>query len=116
MKIQCRCGARIVDQSDGLSDKAYLLPDEGFFELLDAITNAVRFSGPSGADKEAAADAVRELVINLTRCIYQCVECGRLYIDGPRGTRVAYEFIPANDGIPHALLAVQRSGAQEGAD
>ena len=104
MKIRCSCGAMIVDQSEWLPDKAQVIPDESFFPLLDAMTRAIRQSGPSAEEKEAAADHVRQLVIDITKCIYQCAECGRIYVDGPRGTRIAYEFVPANEATPRELL------------
>lgn len=97
----------IVDQSECLPDKAHVLPDESFFQLLDAITDAVRSSGPSFAEKEAAADGIRQLIIDFTKSIYQCAECGRIYVDGPRGTGIACEFVPANKTTPRALFRAQ---------
>ena len=41
MKIKCQCGAVIVDQTDYLPHKAYIIPDQEWFGILDAIDEAI---------------------------------------------------------------------------
>jgi len=37
VKLQCRCGAVIRDQTDFISYKAYLVADEDWFDVLDDV-------------------------------------------------------------------------------
>ncbi len=104
MKINCLCGGAIIDQSDYLPDKAHIIPDENYFPLLESIDDAIEKSGPSAAEKEAAAMHIRRLIGDISKRIYQCSDCGRIYIDGPARTWSIYQFNPADDAIPRELL------------
>lgn len=104
MKITCVCDSAIVDSSDKLPGKAHLIPDENYFQLLEEIDDAIEKSGPSASDKEAAAIRVRNLIGSISRCIYQCRNCGRIYIDGPPRSWTVYQFDPADTTIPSELL------------
>lgn len=80
MKILCECGGVIVDQTDYLPNKGYIISDQDWFDFMDAMDNAIEKSGPSQAEKERACMKIRSLAIRLTKIIYQCNKCGRLYI------------------------------------
>lgn len=104
MKFTCICGAVIRDQSDYLPNKAHVVPDECYFDLLDFIDDAIEKSGPTAADKEAAAMRVRGKIHDFTKLMYQCSRCGRIYVDGPPKSGTLYRFDPANEAVPTQLL------------
>lgn len=107
MKIECVCGAMIVDQCEELPNKAHIIPDDNYWGLLRAIDDAITKSGPSAAAREAAALTVVDLVINMSKSMYQCGNCGRVYIDGPAPTFNTYQFNPNDGTIPRELLKSQ---------
>ena len=81
MKIPCACGRLIPDISDSLPYKAHFISDQVWFELLDAMDEAIERSGPTAEAKEAASMNLRTLIGDLSRCAWQCTNCGRLYLD-----------------------------------
>jgi hypothetical protein len=78
MKINCHCGATIYDGTDYLPHKAHFIPDQDWFDVLDAIYDAIENSGPSAKQKEAACLRVRQLIGTLSRSAWQCRTCGRV--------------------------------------
>lgn len=80
MKIRCDCGGIIVDQTDYMPYKGHLISDQDWFDFLDAIDRAIEKSGPADKDKERAAMSIRRMAAHLTKLIYQCTCCGRLYV------------------------------------
>jgi hypothetical protein len=105
MHINCRCGATIYDQSDGLPFKAHVISDEDWFNLLEAIDDAVEKSGRSSADKERAAMGIRASLGTLSRMAWQCTKCGRVYIDDR--SHVARELTPASNDVPKDLFGTR---------
>lgn len=85
MKIYCKCGGRIVDQTDYLPNKGHIISDQDWFDFLDAIDNAIEKSGSTAKEKERACMHIRNMTTELTKLIYQCNECGNLYIDNNKG-------------------------------
>ena len=85
MKINCSCGKQIFDSTDGLPNKAHILPDQDWFFVLDAIDAAIENTGPSPSDKTAACMAIRALITQKTRSAWQCTSCGALYLDDHKG-------------------------------
>jgi len=81
MKIKCECGGVIVDQTDFLPYKAHMISDQDWFDFLDAVDYAIEKSGPTSKEKESSLMGIRRLAIKLTRFIYQCASCGRLFIE-----------------------------------
>lgn len=81
MNFRCECGQRIHDNTDYLSYKGYLMSDQDQFDLLDEIDDAIEKSGPSASDKEEAAMRIRSLTSTLFKTVYQCPNCGNLFID-----------------------------------
>ncbi|WP_377157845.1 hypothetical protein ACFJIX_03745 [Roseateles sp. UC29_93] len=67
MKFACSCGHVIVDQTDFLPYKAYLIADQDWEDHCDSF--------------EVAWESRRML----DRTCYQCEQCGRLWIDDAGG-------------------------------
>ena len=83
MWFTCRCGVNIHDMTDGLSNKGYLLADQDY--------NTPGEHPDDGAGPFAAAH-------RLSRSVYQCDDCGRLYIDDRERGLLAF----APEGGRHA--------------
>ncbi len=107
MKIECACGALIVDQTDDLPHKAHVIPDQEWNAVLEAIDAAIEQSGPSAREKEAACMAVRTLLIRTARQAWQCAACGRVYVDDRE--HHARELVPADDAVPRELFRSRAS-------
>lgn len=102
MKIQCTCGALIVDQTDHLPHKAHVIPDQEWEALLAAVDHAIERSGPGARAKEAACMAAREAFSRAARLAWQCRQCGRLWMDDQQ--HEAREFVPAADDVPREIF------------
>ena len=76
MKFACACGEIIRDQTDYLSYAAYLIADQ---DIYDATEMSDRGSG--------------DWWPSLTRKMYQCSSCGRLWIEDHEG-RALKCFVP----------------------
>jgi len=86
MKIGCHCGAVIVDQTDDLPHKGHLIPDQDFYAVFDALDNRVIDPVADGRLGRKEAYRVTRLIISgPSRLVWQCVACGRLYLDAPDG-------------------------------
>jgi len=83
MKIECKCGNYIVDQTDMLRNKAILIADQDWFDFLESV-------------KETGHDD-----LELSRKLYECDECGRLYIYDQNGGLNC--FLPEDES--HNILA-----------
>ncbi len=110
MKIRCHCGATIYDQTDYLPHKAHVIPDQEWFDALDAIDDAIENAGPTPAEKEAACMKVRRYLWGITRLAWQCQECGRVYIDDQQNE--LRELLPASDEVPRELFRSRPSAEQ----
>src|SRR4051812_11974080 len=96
VKIGCHCGATISDSTDYLSHKAHLLPDQELYEVWDGIDDEVIDRVASGVLTPKDAYMVsRRIMSSPTRSMWQCFECGRLYIDGLEGE--LHCFMPENE-------------------
>ncbi|MFO0797058.1 MAG: hypothetical protein U0804_06240 [Gemmataceae bacterium] len=103
MKIGCHCGAVIVDQTDDLPYKGYLIPDEDFYAVFDALDDQVINPVAGGSlDREAAYHLARRIIGRPARRMWQCVACGRLYIDDHNHQLRC--FVPADDEPDRAIL------------
>ena len=80
MKILCKCGEIIYDQTDYLPNKGYIIADQDWFDFLDAIDIAIEKSGPTPLEKEKACMQIRNLTSKLSKPIYQCQKCGSLFV------------------------------------
>jgi hypothetical protein len=87
MKFKCQCGAMIIDQTDALSYKAYLLADQDYFAI---------------AEQHADNPSVQLTDMHrLSRQAFQCTACHRLYLDDPR--RGLLSFMPEHGDPANAL-------------
>jgi hypothetical protein len=102
MKIGCECGFTIQDGTDNLPHKAHLLPDQEWDAFWIAIDNAIEKSGPSPKEKESACMQLRTRSFG-HRLMWQCPQCGRLYIDDAQNNLQCFE--PASSSVPKGMLA-----------
>ena len=87
MKIQCTCDQLIIDQSDGLKNKAYFISDVQWNDFWDAVDTAIEQPG-SAKEKEARVMRLRSLKV--FRNAWECYNCGKLYIDDQNYQLKAY--------------------------
>ena len=88
MKIKCDCGYVIVDQTDYLKNKGHLISDTQWFDFWDSIDEAIEKSGNSAKAKEEACMQLRKQ--NLFKTLWECQNCGKLFVDGENGDLVTY--------------------------
>jgi hypothetical protein len=88
MKIKCECKNIIVDQTDYLRYKGHLISDTQWFDFWDSIDEAIERSGNSKKEKEAACMQLRKQPF--FRTLWECMHCGKLYIEGGNGDLIAY--------------------------
>lgn len=119
MKLGCRWGASLLDQTDRLPFKAHLLPDQdafAFLERLEALLDGlIGLDGSRGANVRVqivpTRNRLRREVARLWgeafQTVYQCPECGRLNLEGPDGKR-DFWFVPEDEETPIDLLRSAR--------
>lgn len=91
MKIRCHCGNSIIDQTDNLPCKGRLIPDQEWFRIFDAIdVGVIDRMADGGLDREEACMMVRRIISGLSRPMWQCRQCGRIYIDDRNGNLQCY--------------------------
>jgi len=90
MKIQCPCGDLIIDNTDRLPHKAWLLAEQDMF-LLYELFEDMQFSD------------IRE---HFMKAIYQCESCGRICLDDPV-TRDLIWFRPEADPRKKAFGSIK---------
>lgn len=79
------------------------MPDAVWFDLLDAIDDAIDGAGSTKAARESAQMAVRYRLAEVTRRAWQCRSCGRLFVDDAR--RDLQTFVPADPQTSRSLFA-----------
>jgi hypothetical protein len=80
MKIRCKCGALILDSTDYINNKGYVVPDQ---DLED-------FENEVGKVEE---EDLLETILKYSKTIYQCYECSRLILE----LNNEYHFFSADD-------------------
>lgn len=108
MKISCHCGATISDSTDYLAHKAHLTPDQDLYGAWDGIDDEVIDRVASG--ELSVQDAYwksRRILSSPTRLMWQCIECGRLYIDGIDGKLNC--FVPESEETEKRILRSRTS-------
>ena len=80
MKIRCHCGALIADNTDHLPHKAHLIPDQEWFPVFDAIDAVVADVAAGRSDADSAQTSFRRILGSAARPVYQCQQCGRLFV------------------------------------
>lgn len=106
MHFYCKCGKRISDTTDGLSYKASFLANQDEGDLFDQIEECVKNENLS---REKCLDQILLGVLGhyMGRCIYQCLDCGRIYIDDASGN--LHSFLPEGGINKHLLTSVESS-------
>ncbi|HWL08108.1 MAG TPA: hypothetical protein VNQ76_06885 [Planctomicrobium sp.] len=103
MKFDCHCGDRIADHSDDLPHKAHLIPDQNWNALWDRIDDEILPKLEKGRQNlETTAMQLRILFGDAIRAMYQCRECGRLYINDEHGKLHCY--VPQDDAASCTIL------------
>lgn len=122
MRIRCMCGNSITDQTDYLPYKAWFLPDEDTDLAVDYVMTDVQafIEARERGDEDAywqanglphwrqhtLADKLRNYVVatpnlHLGRAMYECDECGRIWMEARPGSPdlVSYQPESASRGI-----------------
>src|SRR3954463_12578790 len=81
MKINCPCGAIISDSTDGLPRKGYVIPDQEWIPLCNALEQVIGDAMSRRIEAEAAFMRVHILLGEAARFVYQCRDCGRLFVN-----------------------------------
>ena len=100
MKIECACGHLIHDNSDRLAHKAHFVPDQSWNDLCDGLDALIE---KGGRRSDEAAMAARRMLTWLSRRMWQCGECGRLFVED--GDRELHVFAAEEPARAKAILA-----------
>ena len=102
MKLKCNCGNTIYDGTDSLPHKGYILADEDLFPTFDKLDRLLDRVGNRGCvSDEDYMDARRSHP--KTRQIYQCPDCGRIFI-WDKTVEGAFSFKPEDGDVNKHLL------------
>lgn len=80
MKITCHCGALIIDQTDDLPHKAHVIPDQEWFSVFEAMDQVIKDVVAGRLTADAAQTRFRSILTTAARPVYQCRQCGRLFV------------------------------------
>jgi hypothetical protein len=115
-KLECKCGHIIVDQTDNLEYKGYILPDvfvddvslnltNNIDSLLDAINDGKRiewikkhFKVPPYPTDLKESSMIHDLmnITDKTQDIFECENCGRIAIEIGKTNKFKF-FRPESD-------------------
>lgn len=97
MKFNCVCGNRINDTTDYLPYKAYFIPDQDWFAMLNVLRDAIDSAGQSGTP---TSEEVEKRLWEFSQIAWQCEECARVYLEAPGKHlyRFSYEGSSSEDG------------------
>lgn len=98
MWIQCSCGHQIKDTDDSISYKARYISDQDWFGVLDNIDSNIQSPEPN---KDKLCHDNRKFLLGKVKNIYQCTDCGRLYIED--SNRELREYLPLEEGCGDVL-------------
>jgi hypothetical protein len=113
MKIFCECGHIIYDNTDCISRKARFIADQDSSDLLDKIEDQIKklvisleYAASNKIDLDVLIEDtmidVSDTIIDYSRTIYQCSECGRLFIDDNQFH--THVFAPQDNSVMKNLL------------
>ena len=88
--MRCLCGSIISDNTDFISYKAWYLADQDWDDFLESEV-------PTGGHDWG-----------LARTMYQCPDCGRLWLQGVNGRNLSFFPEAADEEIKRALVSVKR--------
>jgi hypothetical protein len=110
MFISCACGEKIHDNTDFMSWKAHLLPDQQWEELFDIVDSALE-TPDKAARREEIQVQVRNKIHKLFRSAWECVACSRLYIENKGGELLCYA--PQGSDAPQYILSGEKPRQKE---
>lgn len=103
MNIQCQCGSVIHDSTDDIPNKGYLVPDQGWCAMWDALDAAFDMVAVDQLSSFTAAERARSIFTEAgSRGIWQCEGCGTLYVEGR--DRSLQSFLPSTSETDKKLL------------
>ncbi|MBD5158691.1 MAG: hypothetical protein HDT23_00325 [Ruminococcus sp.] len=98
--LKCRCGHIIRDSSDFLSYKGSIIPDQDEDDFFNRTEEMIKSDNPD--KNNLICDFLCELA-GMTKTVYQCSQCGRLYIEN---NNELFCFIPENHNNNGVLKSV----------
>ncbi|HNV71044.1 MAG TPA: hypothetical protein PKO06_15180 [Candidatus Ozemobacteraceae bacterium] len=107
MKIKCECGMLIHDTGCESPHVGAVISSADVAFLLDRLDECVENAEPTPAARERACMNLRALWSRVSRKVYQCPRCSRLFIDDEQ--RELRTFIPERFGTPCDLLRPKNS-------
>lgn len=110
MHFYCICGKRITDQTDSISYKAHVLPDQDYEDFWNSIDQLIDDETMPHNDKEAGRFACSAM----GRFMYQCPECGRIILDDTEDKSKLHFFKPESTVINKKLLISDKGNQWKG--
>ena len=104
MHFYCGCGRRISDTTDLLPYKACFLSNEDEIAYCDTLEQIIKDESLS-LEERAYLAVVTLQVRYLSRCMYQCPDCGKLFIDD--NDYKLHSFVPEEPVDKHLLTAAR---------
>lgn len=86
MHFYCKCGCRISDTTDMIPYKGHIIADQDWYDMWDGLRELVT---SEAADREKKFDELFYGSI-AAKCVYQCQECGALYLEGQNNQLTAF--------------------------
>ncbi|WP_339743272.1 hypothetical protein [uncultured Rubinisphaera sp.] len=105
VELTCRCGFTFLNSTDNRSYIAHWIADQDLDQFWELIDNAIEKSGPTAREKEAACMNLRRHLLSARQTIWQCPECGLVYLFDAEGK--PHGFPPEGDS-PRNLLKSQK--------
>ena len=103
MKLTCQCGCIIPDSGANHPHKAHLIPDEDLLGFLDLIDDCIEKRDSILKSKDSLCMRIRSRFHQISRIVYQCPDCSRLYISDTDHN--LHEFAASVSESPRDLLA-----------
>lgn len=98
--LRCKCGYIIHDSSDYISYKGRIMADQDHFDYLDFTAEIIESKYP---DRKKLVNNCFDKFTGMTKIIYQCSKCGRLYIEN---NNEIFCFMPENHDNKNILKSV----------
>ncbi|MBT1701910.1 hypothetical protein [Chryseosolibacter indicus] len=124
-KLQCKCGFVIHDYQVDIPYKGAIIPNGPFFDFFDKVQEGIesfveatkqgrrkewieeRLSGSTYStditDKQLMGEIFGQYYFDLRRLIYQCENCGRIWIQQNNSTAFV-PFLPDADNWKNILF------------
>ncbi len=97
--LACKCGHVMIDRTDSLPYKGRLLADQDWSWFLESLS---RFAESVKLAKRKVQPQHADQLVRRCRHVYQCPECGRLYLQDSGNQYHA--FLPEGDSPNKWLL------------